>query len=90
VTISQIRAGSPDRRIDLVVGVPQDIPEGPDRPPWHPRRQLVSLRTQLCRRLAYALKAAFDRIARPAVGVERNAIHALHIALDEPDMIQNV
>jgi hypothetical protein len=64
VTISQMRAESPERRIDLAVGVPQDIAGGPDRPPWHPRRQFVSLRTQLCRRLAQALKAQRSTASR--------------------------
>ncbi len=42
---------------------------------------------QLGRRFAYALEAAFDRVARPAIGVERHAIHALHIAL-KPDIAE--
>jgi hypothetical protein len=54
----------PERRIDLVAGVPQDIPEGPDRSPRHPRRQFISLRTQLCRRLAQALKAQRSTASR--------------------------
>jgi hypothetical protein len=42
----------------------QDIPERPDRRPWQPRREVVGLRPQLRRRLAQALEAAFDRVAR--------------------------
>ncbi len=52
------------------------------------RGKFVSLRTQLRCRLTQALEAAFDCIACSAIGVERNTIHALNLALDEPDIIQ--
>ncbi len=77
-------------RVDLIIGVPECIPERLDGPPRRPRCKPLGVRTQFCRCFANALKASLHGVSGPAVSLKLRAIHPLQVALDQTNIVQDI